>query len=254
MSPRGYDPVDLKPSLYKNIGVRKFDIVADSPTLPNNYYDLILHSHVMEHIPCTFAFPFYHFSRALKPDGVHVFCVPLMAGCYDEDLVRSRPRMPYADFGQDDHVRRFGKSDIERHLGMVMRLDTNFSLYRMFDAQTLDRHNISESQRTGMHGSTIFIASKSDYRLRSPAGQVPTVAVLVEKGAPPAAQAAQKHQTHAQARQEEGALAPVAYSQSRESRLSHTGLRSLSQRSLVEREPRRNHRGRPEPTIAPVRK
>lgn len=185
VSPKGYDPVDLYPSLYKQMAVRKFDLVTDSPKLPDDHYDLILHSHVMEHIPCTLAFPFYHLSRALKPDGVHVFCVPLMDGSYDEDLGPLSAEDAIRRFGQRDHVRRFGKSDIERHLGMVMRLDTDFSLYRLFDAATLDRHNIPESQRTGLHGSTIFIARKSDYRLGLLGGRAPTAAVLVERALRP---------------------------------------------------------------------
>ena len=119
----------------------------------------------MEHIPCTLAFPFCHLSRALKSNGVHVFCVPLMPGYYDEDLGQLTAEEAVRRFGQHDHVRRFGVRDIERHLGMVMRLDTDFSLYRHFDAPTLDHFNIPESERAGLHGSTIFVARKSDYRL-----------------------------------------------------------------------------------------
>ena len=31
LSPNGYDPVDLDPSRYPSVGVRKFDLVADGP-------------------------------------------------------------------------------------------------------------------------------------------------------------------------------------------------------------------------------
>lgn len=48
-SPSGYDPVDFSPENFPNIAVRKLDLVADSPSLPTDYYDLIIHSHVIEY-------------------------------------------------------------------------------------------------------------------------------------------------------------------------------------------------------------
>lgn len=166
VSPSGYDPVDFSPENFRNLPVRKFDLIADSPKLVSNYYDLIIHSHVMEHIPCNLAYVFFHLSRALKPDGAHVFCLPFMHGHYDEYLGPLPPEEAKRRFGQGDHFRWIGTSDIDRHLGSFMKLKPKYSLSDYADDGTMDRYNIPMRERTGLNGSTIIVAAKSDYLLQ----------------------------------------------------------------------------------------
>jgi hypothetical protein len=71
-------------------------------------------------------------------------------------------------------VRRFGVQDLDRHLGLLVKMSPNPSLYDTFDKTVLDQCNIPESQRTGLHGSTVFVSRKSDFMLQSNAPAVAT--------------------------------------------------------------------------------
>ncbi|WP_170990119.1 methyltransferase domain-containing protein [Aquamicrobium sp. LC103] len=165
VSPGGYAPVDFDPSLYSKTDVTKFDLTTDGESLPSDHYDLIIHSHVLEHVPCNLAYVFHHLSRALKATGYHIFSVPLMRGHYDEYFGPLSSEEAVRRFGQHDHVRRFGLADISRHLGAIVRINKNYSLYEYADEETISHHNIPASQRSGLHSSTVFVTRKQDYLL-----------------------------------------------------------------------------------------
>lgn len=165
-NPDHYDAVDIDPSRYPHTDVRRFDAVTDCASLKTDHYDLIIHSHVLEHIPCSIAYVLFHLSRALKPGGLHLFCVPILKGHYAEDFAPLTHEDATARFGQFDHLRRFSRDDIDKHLGQIMRINKNYSLYDTFDKETLDGANIPENERTGLKGSTIFVTGKEDYLLQ----------------------------------------------------------------------------------------
>jgi phosphoglycolate phosphatase len=165
INPDGYDPVDFNPALYPFVKTRRFDLASDASALPECHYDLIIHSHVLEHVPCGLAFIFFHLSRALTRDGSHIFSIPIMSGYYDEYSGPLSKDEAYRRFGQFDHVRRFGRQDIERRLGAIVNLDLDYSLYKYHGKDELDRCNIPESERSGLNGSTVFVLKKSDYKL-----------------------------------------------------------------------------------------
>lgn len=164
--PEGYRPVDLNPSSYKHFDTERFDLIADSPNLPDNHFDLIIHSHVLEHVPATLGFLFFHLMRSLKPNGLHIFSIPLMSGYYDEYFGPLSKEEATKRFGQFDHVRLFGRQDLDRHVGAIVRLDTNYDLYRHHTREELDACNIPESERKGLNGSTVFVLHKEDYLLQ----------------------------------------------------------------------------------------
>lgn len=163
---KGYRPVDLEPERYPSVNTQKFDLIADSPALPNDYYDLIIHSHVLEHVPVSLGYLFHHLTRTLKRDGYHIFCLPMMSGYYDEYFGPLSDDDATKRFGQFDHVRRFGVQDIDRHLGAFIRLQPKYSLYDFHSKEELDACNIPESERQGLNGSTVFVTRKPDYRLQ----------------------------------------------------------------------------------------
>lgn len=164
----GYEPADYEPSRYPHTTARRLDLVSDAQKLPSNYYDLILHNHVSEHVPCSLAYVLFHLHRALKPTGHHIFSIPIMSGCYDEYLGELPPEEATRRFGQFDHLRRFGREDIERHIGKMLHLDLDYSLYKFeSSAANLDACNIPESERRGLNGSTVFVVGKFDYLLSS---------------------------------------------------------------------------------------
>ena len=79
----GYDPVDLHPRHYANsIGrsVRRLDLCREATSLPDETYDLVIHSHVVEHIPCNVTLVLQHLQRAVKRGGVHLFAIPVLTG------------------------------------------------------------------------------------------------------------------------------------------------------------------------------
>lgn len=177
----GYNPVDLEPSQYSFVKTQKFDIISDSPNLPSNHYDLILHSHVMEHIPISIGFIFHHLTRALKDDGYHIFCIPMMPGNFEEYFGSMSPEEAHKRFGQSDHVRNFGINDVDRHLGAFFRLKQHYSLYDHHTKEELDACNIPERERQGLNGSTVFVTRKSDYLLQNPPSNASAFKNIIKK-------------------------------------------------------------------------
>lgn len=160
-----YDPVDFDPKWYPHTHTRQFDMLKDMETLETNSYDLIIHSHVLEHIPCNIAPLLHHMYRALKPDGWHVFCIPIIDSYYDECFRPLGREVANKRFGQFDHVRLFGAKDMDRHIGSLVRLDCDYTLYKYASLETIEKANIPLFDRQGLQGSTIFATRKSDYKL-----------------------------------------------------------------------------------------
>lgn len=161
-----YEAVDYNPEGYAGLALNKFDLVADAPRLPSDCYDLIIHSHVREHVRCNIAHMFFHLTRALKPNGLHIFCLPLMEGYYEEDLGPLAEDEALRRFGQSDHVRRFGIKDLDRHLGLILKIQSEYSLYDYANETAIASSNIPRSERSGLNGSTVFVTRKSDYLLQ----------------------------------------------------------------------------------------
>ncbi len=164
----GYDPVDFDPSLFPHVpGIRAMDLVRDAAALPSGQYDLIIHSHVMEHIPGNVTAVLYHLHRALKPEGRQICCIPIIRdGHSAEDLGPLDPADATARFGQDDHVRRFGGLDVQETLGMIFRLPDRYDLTATFDEPTLIRNNIPRVVWQGWCPSSVLVLGKEDLLLR----------------------------------------------------------------------------------------
>lgn len=164
----GYEPVDFDPGLYDFApDIRKIDLVEDAARLPSGRYDAIIHSHVMEHIPCNITAILYHLHRALKPDGKQVCCIPIIRdGHFAESLGPVAPEEATARFGQDDHVRTFGGKDVERTLGMIFRLPAAYDLTRDFDEATLIRNNIPRINWLGWSPNSVLVLEKHDLLLK----------------------------------------------------------------------------------------
>jgi len=159
----GYEAYDLRPSIYaEDLNVRPIDLVTDSAALPSGHYDLVLHMHVMEHIPCNVTAVLWHLHRALKPSGRHVFGVPIMSGHYAENIGPLSRDDRQSQFGQFDHCRRFGVEDIALSLGMVFQLRP-FD-YSSVSAATLAAHRIPRHNALP-NGNTVYVQWKRDIKL-----------------------------------------------------------------------------------------
>jgi SAM-dependent methyltransferase len=82
--------------------------------LPDEQYDTIICSHVLEHVNDRVALLELH--RVLKRDGILIVMVPIVDGCpttYEDETITS-PEEREIHFGQYDHVRRYGADFIQR--------------------------------------------------------------------------------------------------------------------------------------------
>lgn len=161
-----YEVYDLDPRGYSFAEVQQMDLVTDSEKLPSGAYDLIIHSHVMEHVPCDSSAVFYHLHRALKETGYQVFCVPILSGHWDCCLGGIGDSERVQRFGQKDHVRRFGGADLHRTLGMLFPLPEVYDLTETFSGEDLDRFNIPAAAREGYSSSSVLAMGKWQFKLQ----------------------------------------------------------------------------------------
>ncbi len=113
LSPIGYYPCDLNPSDYENpyCQINRIDLCQDLRIFPAQIFDLIIHNHVLEHLPCSVEQTLKDLTRVLKPDGYHLFTIPIEPGLTDEDLSDLSVDDRTSRFGQFDHMRKFGADD-----------------------------------------------------------------------------------------------------------------------------------------------
>ncbi|TNE65400.1 MAG: methyltransferase domain-containing protein [Alphaproteobacteria bacterium] len=106
-----YVPADINISQYQHFlpEVQRVDLCSFDPTTLGKF-DLIIHNHVIEHLPCDLDTVFKKLSSMLNANGRMYFSAPirgslLTAENYDPALTdQDRHRL----FGQHDHVRIFG--------------------------------------------------------------------------------------------------------------------------------------------------
>jgi SAM-dependent methyltransferase len=80
---------------------------------PDNHFDVIFCSHVLEHVPDDRR-AMREFFRVLKPDGWAILLVPVTSERTFEDLSITDPTERLRLFGQEDHVRRYGPDYVDR--------------------------------------------------------------------------------------------------------------------------------------------
>lgn len=150
VSPGNYDTRDIEPGRYKFAeGIQHIDLCR-LESLQSDEYDLIVHSHVLEHVTCNIAYTLFHLHRALKPAGNQIFIVPFRPGKYDESFQDIGAAERVRRFGQDDHVRSFGVEDVADHLGKLVEIDSNFDAEADIGAQLLEQYNIPRSAWKGL--------------------------------------------------------------------------------------------------------
>jgi SAM-dependent methyltransferase len=125
-------------------------INIENIALGDEQYDVIVCSHVLEHVDDRRAL--VELRRILKPNGTIVIMVPIIDGCemtYEDDTITSREER-LIHFGQDDHVRVYGGDFVQRltDAGLAVKVHTAFG---------------SEAVRFGLiMGEKIFVCNKAD--------------------------------------------------------------------------------------------
>lgn len=117
ISPELYHPTDVYPEMYNVWATcRPLNLCTDLVKLPSKSFDLIVHNHVLEHIPCSVEKALEEIHRILAPGGWHIFSVPFRNGNTVEDLTELTAAERTERFGQHDHMRLFGTTDFPHFL------------------------------------------------------------------------------------------------------------------------------------------
>ena len=157
---------DLQPKNFAGIDVKPFDLCKESPNLETEHYDLIIHSHVMEHLPCNYTAVLWHLHRSLRSTGLHVCSIPIVAGGFEDNWGPISAAERTRRFGQHDHLRRFGVDDLASTLGMVFELPATYNLEAEFSPELLDRYNIPAYARVGFTQHSVLVLRKKDLKLQ----------------------------------------------------------------------------------------
>lgn len=102
---------DPQPERYPHARPLRLRLPEGLDPFPDGYFDLIVHNHVLEHVPGSYRTVVTALTRVLAPGGLMAFTIPgldpsrptLEGG---EHLATDAERR--ARFGQEDHVRIFG--------------------------------------------------------------------------------------------------------------------------------------------------
>lgn len=141
--PADYLTADLDPTkAMRSINIEKID-------LPDQSYDTVICSHILEHVDHHKALA--EIFRVLKPNGLAIFMFPIIEAwdkTYEDPQFRNTPEQRTMHFGQDDHIKYFGRDvhDDIRRAGYDLEL---------FIAEGAD-----SARYALMRGETIFLASK----------------------------------------------------------------------------------------------
>jgi hypothetical protein len=161
---QNYRAVDLNPEIYPGMEVGRFDLCLDIFDLERDAYDLILHNHVMEHLPCNVSAVLLRLTMSLRDKGIHMFSIPILGGNYGEDFKISHEENAKR-FGQFDHVRRFGVEDLSRSIGMLFRIPSRYDLRDSFAEEELTKASIPRKAWQDFSSDTIFRFTKADVRI-----------------------------------------------------------------------------------------
>jgi phosphoglycolate phosphatase len=129
-----YTICDIRPKALAlfpdNIHKMVVDLTSLDPALDSMKFDVVIHSHVMEHVRASWPLVFMRLHALLQPGGLHVFAVPLLRNWSKEDLVDMAPEVRRRIFGQDDHFRFIGRSDFEIDMQNIVALTHSQPLVR----------------------------------------------------------------------------------------------------------------------------
>ncbi|MFN3959407.1 MAG: methyltransferase domain-containing protein [Parvularculaceae bacterium] len=160
---RNYLAADIDPATYPHIpDIVSLDLCDSTALDGRGPFDLIVHSHVIEHVPCNWTAVMLRLHRRLKPGGFHVFSMPIFGLAYEEDLSALSGEARAKRFGQFDHCRRFSPTDLGVTLGAVFRFPETYDLVREFGESSLRAANIPEAAWRGYSGHSVFVIARED--------------------------------------------------------------------------------------------
>ncbi|QSX79648.1 SAM-dependent methyltransferase [Agrilutibacter solisilvae] len=159
---RDYVPADYDLPRYSHIpGIVKVDLCQRDYGLSGKF-DLILHSHVIEHLPINYAVVLIRLHKMLARDGRHMFSVPIYGKSYEESLATLSAEEATRRFGQFDHVRRFSPVDIGSTIGSVFDIPEQYDLLEHFSEAQLRAASVPEDAWKTYTGNSVFCLKPGD--------------------------------------------------------------------------------------------
>jgi SAM-dependent methyltransferase len=162
IGPADYRKFDINEARYPaESAVEHCDMCRDLHKLPQGYFDVVIHNHVLEHVPCNYTVVLQRLHGLLRPGGMHVFSFPVQPGRYRENLssaLTSGERKKA--FGQGDHMRRFGRDDFEDTAGMVFGIGRDYSVANFIPPATLAKAVIPQARWTLERGPVFVVAKQ----------------------------------------------------------------------------------------------
>jgi phosphoglycolate phosphatase len=159
---------DLDPTGFPDVPrVERLDLCRDLERIADGSFDLIVHSHVLEHVPCNYTYVLFHLHRLLSDAGTIVCCIPFLDGHYESSTSPGLTAEERTErFGQWDHVRRFGTADLDLSLGRVYELPPEYDARHLVPETALRAANVPPYAWTGFTPHSVLVLGKLDYRLR----------------------------------------------------------------------------------------
>jgi SAM-dependent methyltransferase len=158
-----YLAFDKHPRHYRHaeIEVRELDLCTDMETLPSASFDLLLHSHVLEHLPCEVAPVLRHMKRLLKTGGVMLFSVPIDGEFSSEgvDPPKSAEELSMRQ-RQGDHLRIFGRRDFPEKLAGILESDCLVRQKDVFTEDELMAAHVPIARKGEPTGKSVFLYRK----------------------------------------------------------------------------------------------
>lgn len=136
-----YWPVDLNPKMF---GVKKAVDITNI-TFDDNFFDLIMCTHVLEHIPDDKK-AMSELYRVLKPGGIALLNVPMRnTPATLENPEYNTPELRLKYYGQADHVRYYGLDFPDRLSSVGFRVQ-RFVFEDMGD-KTLNKYGLKKTEK-----------------------------------------------------------------------------------------------------------
>jgi hypothetical protein len=157
----GYFGCDYDPSQWDKVKygyqVHPIDLCGNLAELGGRSFDIIMHNHVLEHVPCSVRVTLHRLNTVLRSGGLHLFSIPISPQSKtEEDLSPTlRPSERFARFGQQDHMRVFGGQDfLTQHVPPEM--DSFIDLHTILNEIDLASHGIPLDALNALNSHHIF--------------------------------------------------------------------------------------------------
>jgi 2-polyprenyl-3-methyl-5-hydroxy-6-metoxy-1,4-benzoquinol methylase len=154
-----YRLFDLNPKLYcfDFAEVEQLDLCHGIDEFRGNSVDVILHNHVMEHLPCNYFAVMVALNALLRPGGLHIFSLPIIGNYYRESLDPNLTELERrVFFAQGDHVRAFGRLDTTEKLQQLFHENIHFSKLVHLSEESLRQAAIPTNVLTKLTSNTVF--------------------------------------------------------------------------------------------------